>query len=451
MTERLTSALGVLVILLLALGLCPRSHWRLIRLRTVGGGLLLLLGFAVLVLKTPVRLLFAWANDGVERMLQFSHDGAEFVFGPLVDVKAFGFVFAFQVLPTIVFFSALMSAAYHVGVMPWLVRVLGRLLSRAVGVSGVESLSTVADIFVGQTEAPLVIKPYLPTLTRSELMACMTAGFATTAGGVLAAYVLMLRDHVPDIAGHLISCSVMAAPASLVIAKLMLPEERAVVAAPVLVAPAVANAEGEGAVPGDPAVPGAQPAVPRSGGAEPMPELPGQVASGLLDAITMGTSDGLRLAANVGAMLISFLALTALCDFVLGWVTSGVLAEPLSLLRVFGWVFSPLAWLMGVSHEDVSKVAGLLGQKTVMNEFVAYSNMSQKLAADPAWLTERSRLIASYALCGFANMGSIGIQIGGYASLAPMRRADLTQLGPRAMVGGLLTTCLVACVAGILT
>jgi len=430
------------VILLLAAGLCPRSHWRLIRLRTVGGGLALLVGFAVLVLKTPVRLVFAWANDGVERMLQFSHDGAEFVFGPLVDVKTFGFVFAFQVLPTIVFFSALMSAAYHVGVMPWLVRVLGRLLSRAVGVSGVESLSTVADIFVGQTEAPLVIKPYLPTLTRSELMACMTAGFATTAGGVLAAYVLMLRDHVPDIAGHLISCSVMAAPASLVIAKLMLPEERAETVTPVVLA-------GEGAGPTTRAEL-AEPVL-REGGAATTPELPGQVASGLLDAITMGTSDGLRLAANVGAMLISFLALTALFDFVLGWVTSGVLAEPLSLLRVFGWVFSPLAWLMGVSHDDVSKVAGLLGQKTVMNEFVAYSTMSQKLAADPLWLTERSRLIASYALCGFANMGSIGIQIGGYASLAPTRRADLTQLGPRAMVGGLLTTCLVACVAGILT
>jgi CNT family concentrative nucleoside transporter len=416
-TERLTSALGIVVILLLAVALCPRSHWRLIRLRTVGGGMAVLLAMALLVLKTPVRLVFAWANDGVERMLQFSHDGAEFVFGPLVDVKAFGFVFAFQVLPTIVFFSALMSAAYQVGVMPWLVRVLGSLLSRALGVSGVESLSTVADIFVGQTEAPLVIKPYLPTLTRSELMACMTAGFATTAGGVLAAYVLMLRDHVPDIAGHLISCSVMAAPGSLVIAKLMLPEER------VAVEPTP----------------------------EVLPELPGQVASGLLDAITLGTSDGLKLAANVGAMLISFLALTALFDFVLGWVSGGLLAEPLSLLRVLGWLFSPLAWLLGVSAEDVPKVAGLLGQKTVMNEFVAYSTMSQKLLADPTWLTERSRLIASYALCGFANMGSIGIQIGGYASLAPSRRGDLTQLGPRAMVGGLLTTCLVACVAGIFT
>jgi CNT family concentrative nucleoside transporter len=354
-------------------------------------------------------------------------------------------VFAFQVLPTIVFFSALMSAAYHVGVMPWLVRVLGRLLSRAVGVSGVESLSTVADIFVGQTEAPLVIKPYLPTLTRSELMACMTAGFATTAGGVLAAYVLMLRDHVPDIAGHLISCSVMAAPASLVIAKLMLPEQAAPASA--LSAGATLAAAARLDVGTASEGPGAD-ALARS---PVVPELPAQVASGLLDAITMGTSDGLRLAANVGAMLISFLALTALFDFVLGWVSSGLLAEPLSLQRILSWVFSPLAWLMGVSSQDTSKVAGLLGQKTVLNEFVAYSTMSRELGADPGWLSERSRIIASYALCGFANIGSIGIQIGGYASLAPSRRSDLTQLGPRAMVGGLLTTCLVACVAGIFT
>jgi CNT family concentrative nucleoside transporter len=441
-TERLTSALGIVVILALATALCPRSHWRRIRPRTIGGGLALTLVMAALVLKTPLRLLFAWANDGVERMLGFSHEGAAFVFGKLVDDKAFGFVFAFQVLPTIVFFSALMSAAYHVGVMPWLVRVLGRLLSRAVGVSGVESLSTVADIFVGQTEAPLVIKPYLPTLSRSELMACMTAGFATTAGGVLAAYVLMLRDFVPDIAGHLISCSVMAAPASLVIAKLMLPEDLVTTSAPVQSVPGQAAAKTTLAAGREPATQVATPSA---------PEVPDQVASGLLDAITMGTTDGLKLAANVGAMLISFLALTALFDFVLGWLSSGFLDQPLSLLRVLGWLFSPLAWLLGVSPQDVGKVAGLLGQKTVLNEFVAYSTMSRELAADPAWLSERSRVIASYALCGFANIGSIGIQIGGYASLAPSRRADLTQLGPRAMVGGLLTTCLVACVAGIFT
>jgi CNT family concentrative nucleoside transporter len=354
----------------------------------------------------------------VDRLLEFSHEGASFVFGPLADVKGFGFVFAFQVLPTIVFFSALMSIGYHIGLMPWLVQKLGRALARVVGVSAVESLSTVADIFVGQTEAPLVIKPYLSGLTASELMACMTAGFATTAGGVLAAYVLMLREQVPDIAGHLISCSVMAAPASLVVAKLMLPEDQ----------PSAVHDSTRLALSQDPAT---------------------GASTGLLDAITLGTSDGLRLAANVGAMLITFLALTALVDFTLGWLSGLVLAQPLNLVQVLSWLFWPLAWLMGVSSEDVTKVAGLLGQKTVLNEFVAYSSMSQQLAADPAWLSQRSRVIASYALCGFANFGSIGIQIGGYAALVPERRADLTRLGPRAMVAGFLTTCLVACVAGL--
>jgi CNT family concentrative nucleoside transporter len=316
-------------------------------------------------------------------------------------------------LPTIVFFAAFMAILYHVRVMPLLVRVLGRAVARTLGTSGAESFSTVADIFVGQTEAPLVIRPYVATLTQSELMACMTAGFATTAGGVLAAYVLMLRDHVPGIAGHLIACSVMSAPASLVIAKLMLPETET---------PATL-----GSTPVDP---------PRNSG-------------GLLDAVSAGTLDGLRLAANVGAMLISFLALTALVDFCLSFIGDHVLHVPLSLARILGTLFAPLAWLMGVPAADVSKVASLLGQKTVLNEFVAYSTMAQQLASDPAWLSARGRLIASYALCGFANFGSIGIQIGGYSGLAPERRADLARLGPRAMLGGLLTTCLVACVAGI--
>jgi CNT family concentrative nucleoside transporter len=309
-----------------------------------------------------------------------------------------------------------MSVLYYVGIMPLVIRSGGRLLARSLGTSGAESFSTVADIFVGQTEAPLVIRPYLPTLTRSELMACMTAGFATTAGGVLAAYVVMLRDLVPNIAGHLIACSVMCAPASLVIAKLMLPETE---------------------------VP-----VTRGAGAELAhdPRRPG----GLLEAITTGATDGLKLAVNVGAMLIAFIALTALVDFVLGRLGQALLHQPLSLERLLSWLFYPLAWLLGVSGADVPKVASLLGQKTVLNEFVAYSTMSQQLAADPAWLSERSRVIASYALCGFANFGSIGIQIGGYASLAPERRGDLASLAPRAMLGGLLTTCLVGCVAGVL-
>lgn len=414
MGERWISGLGVLVILAIAAASCPRRLRPHLRVRTIGGGLALLLVVAGLVLRTPLRGLFGWASDVVDRMLGFSREGARFVFGPLGDAtQSFGFVFAFQVLPTIVFFSALMSALYHLGVMPWVVRQLGRLLSRVLDVSGVESLSTAADIFVGQTEAPLVIRPYVERLTASEMMACMTAGFATTAGGVLAAYVLMLKSYVPDIAGHLIACSVMAAPASLVIAKLMLPEDQS---------SRVHDPE--------------RLALPRA-------------ASGLLDAVALGTSDGLRLAANVGAMLISFLALTALVDFALAQLTGLVLAEPVGLERLLGLAFAPLAWLLGVSDGDVLKVGMLLGQKTVLNEFVAYTTLARELSADPAWLSPRSRLLASYALCGFANFASVGIQIGGYASLAPARRADLARMGPRAMLAGLLTTCLVACIAGL--
>ena len=414
MQERLASVLGIVVILALSYALCPRASRSFVRLRTIGGGLVLLFVLAALVLRTPVRGLFGWASAVVDRLLEFSRAGSSFVFGALAEnSSSFGFVFAFQVLPTIIFFSALMAVAYHIGVMPFVVRQLGRFISRVLGVSAVESLSTVADIFVGQTEAPLVIRPYLPRLTRSELMACMTAGFATTAGGVLAAYVLMLQGHVPEIAGHLIACSVMSAPASLVLSKLMLPESDVVEQT-------------------DPS----RLALPRT-------------SSNIIDAITTGTVDGVRLAVNVGAMIVAFLALTALVDFCLGRVSGLVLSEPLTLQRVFGFVFAPLAWLMGVPLRDVPQVASLLGQKTVMNEFVAYSTMANELTRDPTWLTERGRLIASYALCGFANFGSIGIQVGGYASLAPDRRVDLTELGPRAMLAGLLTTCLVACVAGL--
>ncbi len=414
MTDRLTSALGAVVMLALAFAACPRDRRRRVDPRTILGGLALLVGFALVVLKTPARAFFGWANDAVERMLSFSRAGAEFVFGGLAsDTRSFGFIFAFQILPTIVFFAAFMSVLYYVGIMPFVVRQMGRAIARLLHTSGAESFSTAADVFVGQTEAPLVIRPYLPTLTLSELNACMTAGFATTAGGVLAAYVGMLGPYVPGIAGHLIACSVMCAPASLVIAKLMLPETD----------------------------------TPRTTGASAI-EIP-RSGVNLLDAIATGTTDGLRLAVNVGAMLIAFLALTALVNF--GLRAAGDAAGvALSLERILGWVFSPLAWVMGVPAEDATKVGSLLGQKTVLNEFVAYSHMSQELAKDPAWLTERARLIASYALCGFANFGSIGIQIGGYAGLAPERRGDLSRLALRAMIGGLLTTCLVACVAGVL-
>jgi len=351
----------------------------------------------------------------VGKLLDFSREGASFLFGKLVtDTESFGYVFAFHILPTIIFFAAFMSILYFIGLMPLVIRVMARGMSKMLRISGAESFSTVSDIFVGMTEAPLVIRPYLPNLTLSELMACMTAGLATTAGGVLAAYIVMLRDFVPDIAGHLIACSVMCAPASIVIAKLMLPETEE----------------------------------PQTLGKSDI-ALPKRSAN-LMDAITVGTLDGLRLAVNVGAMLIAFLALLAMLNFCFGWLGDHIFHVKLSLERICGWVFSPLAWLMGVPAQDVFKVGSLLGQKTVLNEFIAYSHMSEALKADPSWLTERGRLIASYALCGFANFGSVGITIGGYTALAPDRRPDISRLSLRAMVGGLLTTCLVATVAGLL-
>jgi concentrative nucleoside transporter, CNT family len=414
--ERLQSVLGAIAILGVAFATCPARLRHSVRWSGIAMGLVLLLLMAVLSLRPPLNGVFAYSSALVNAFLAFSNRGAAFVFGPLVTDTKIGFVFAFQVLPTVIFFAACMSALYYLGVMQLIVRGIGRVLSRWLGTSGAESFSTAADIFVGQTEAPLVIRPYIASLTRSELMACMTAGFSTTAGGVLAAYVVMLREQVPDIAAHLIACSVMCAPASLVIAKLMLPESD----------------------------------VPATQGSAPVLEKVVRKPGGLIEAITSGTADGLRLAVNVGAMLIVFLALTALVDAALGWIGRSVGIDGLSLERIFSWLFWPLAWLLGVSGEDVSKVAGLLGQKTALNEFVAYTNLSEKLRADPSWLSERSRVITSYALCGFANFSSIGIQVGGYAALAPQRRGDLAELAPRAMLAGLLTTCLVGCMAGVL-
>jgi concentrative nucleoside transporter, CNT family len=413
--ERGTSALGMFVMLGIAWAMCPRERRGHIRWRTVGVGLATLLVFSLVVLKTPAYKVFQWGDGAVKKCLEFTNAGVLFVFGDkLSSQESFGFVFAFQILPTIIFFSALMSVLYYAGIMPFVVRQTGRALARLLGTSGAESFSTAADIFVGQTEAPLTIRPYISTLTLSELHACMVAGFATTAGGVLASYVGMLSPYVENIGAHLIACSVMCAPASLVVAKLVLPERD------------VPRTSGESRID-----------VPTSG-------------SNLLDAIAAGTTDGVKLAVNVGAMLIVFVAMTAMLNFGLGWIGEHLLRTPLSLERILGWAFSPLAWAMGVPAQDVTKVGSLLGQKTVLTEFIAYKNMSETLAQDGAWLTERGRLIASYALCGFANFASIGIQIGGYSGLAPERRADLSKLALRAMVGGLLTTCLVACVAGLL-
>jgi concentrative nucleoside transporter, CNT family len=409
---RLVSALGLLALLGLAWLTCPRERRAHVRWRGIGVAVGLLITLAALLLRTPFHRVFGFANGAVDTLLSFSDAGAAFVFGKLVtDREGFGFTFAFRVLPTLLFFSALMSVGYYCRVLPWLVERGGRVLSRLVGVSGAESLSTVADIFVGQTEAPLVIRPYLPRLTESELCACMVAGFATTAGGVLAAYVAMLSSSVPGIAGHLVASSVMAAPASLAISKLMLPETSI------------------------PETSGMKVTIPRA-------------HSNLLEAISAGTSDGLKLAVNVAAMLIVFLAFTAALNAGFTWLGS-LVGINLSLERLLGWAFSPLAFALGIAPAEAERVGTLLGQKTVFNEFVAYSTMSSNLAVDPNWLSPRARLITSYALCGFANFGSIGVQIGGYASLAPERRADVARLALRAMLGGLLATCSVAATVGI--
>lgn len=412
--DNLRAVLGLVLIPALALLCCPRDLRRRVNWRTVGGAYFLLVVTAFLVLKTPLRGFFKVANDAVDGLLGFCNEGAAFLFGELARRDGAATLFAFKILPTIIFFAALFSVLYYFRVLPFIVKWMGRGLSKALGTSGAESFSTVADIFVGQTEAPLTIRPYIPTLTLSELNACMTAGFATTAGGVLAAYCGMLQGSVPEIAGHLIACSVMCAPASMIIAKLLYPES------------------------GQPKTAGmTQIEIPKS-------------SDNFLDSLAVGTTDGLKLAVNVGAMLVTFTALTYLLDAGLGWLGREFFDSALSLKMILSKLFWPVAWLLGAPSGDTENLAALLGQKTAINEFVAYMDMSASLAKDPSFLSERGRLIASYALCGFANFASIGIQIGGYSGLCPERRADFSRLALRAMFGGFLTTCLVATLAGIL-
>jgi CNT family concentrative nucleoside transporter len=429
--------------------------------RVVGWGIGLQLAFGVFVLKTSVGLrLFAFLNDVVARLLQFTDDGSRFLFGAYLDHE---FTVALRVLPTIIFFSSLMSVLYHVGLMQRLVHGVAWVMQRTLKTSGAETLSAAGNIFVGQTEAPLLVRPFVRTMTRSELMAVMTGGFATVAGGVLAAYVGMLSGYFPDIAGHLIAASVMSAPAALLIAKVMVPETE------------------------EPATAGSL-AMSR--------ERP---HANVIDAAAGGATEGLKLALNVGAMLLAFLALVAMINYGLSlpalwyneatWETvanalraSGHAlpegcaspdgAEALwqcieratasglvegdhhgwaawSLERLLGYAFWPIAFAMGVPIEDCAEVASLLGEKVVLNEFVAYLHLAQQLEGG-AGLSHRAVVIATYALCGFANLGSIAIQIGGIGAIAPERRADLARLGPRAMIAGTLAALMTACVAGLL-
>jgi CNT family concentrative nucleoside transporter len=334
--------------------------------------------------------------------------------GAPLGVARIGTIFAVVVLPTIIFVSTLTAILYHTGVMTAVVHALAWVMQKTMGTSGAETLSTAANIFVGQTEAPLLVKPFLAVATRSELMAIMVGGFANIASGVIVVYTEFLKDYIPNVGGHLAAACFISAPATLVVAKLMSPETETPVTA---------------------------------GGVRFEVERPD---ANLIDAATRGTSEGLLLAMNVGAMLIAFTALVAMLNAIFAWLC-GLFGLPgVTLEQALGYVMAPLAWLAGVPWHECREVGALLGVKTVLNEFLAYLQMSQSFARDRNYLSPRAALIATSALCGFANFASVGIQIGGISTMAPTRRHDLSRIGLVAMVGGAIASFMGACVVGVL-
>lgn len=402
--ERIVSLIGLFVMVFLSWLMSPQK--RRFPVRVVLGGMALQFAFAAFILNTAIgRATFSWLGDRIQELLAFVDAGAVFVFGADFEHH----VFAFRVLPTIIFFSAVMSVLYYYGVMQWVVQAFAVVMQRLMNTSGAESLSAAANIFVGQTEAPLVIRPYLADMTDSELMAVMTGGFATIAGGVMAAYVSM---GIP--AEHLITASVISAPAALVCAKLALPEV------------------GQPKTLGDVRLDVKHDAV------------------NVVHAAAIGASDGAKLAINVAAMIIAFLALIAMVDALVVWI-GRLMGQSWSLDQLLGIVFAPMAWLMGVEAADCYHVGTMLGKRIVANEFIAYQEMAKWMQPDSnVRISHRSQVLLTYALCGFANFGSIGIQIGGISALAPDRQADLARLGLRAMWAGMLACFMTACVAGIL-
>ena len=399
-----------------------RVDWKL-----VGIGVGLQIVVASLVLLTPWGAsVFDGLSSGFVKLLGFTTEGARFIFGDFTDPAKFGFVFAFQVLPTIIFFASFMSVLYHLGVMQKIVQGMTWVITRLMRVSGAETLSVCANAFIGQTEAPLVVKPYIAGMTTSELLTLMVGGMATIAGGVLGAYVLLLGGSDPVqqafYAKHLITASIMAAPATLVIAKILIPETQ------------------------EPLTRG-----------KVRVEVEKETAN-VIDAAAAGAADGLKLALNVGAMLLAFIALIALLNAPLIWCgeargLEAVMGRPTDLSTLLGYLLSPLAWVIGVPWQDATTVGGLIGTKVVLNEFVAYVQLGEILrgGVEGVALTDQGRLIATYALCGFANFSSIAIQIGGIGGIAPERRTDLARLGLRAVLGGSIATLMTATIAGVLT
>ena len=401
---------------MLGLAFAFSTNRRAIRIKTVAWGLGLQFAFAVFVLRVEIgRLMFEVAGGLVRKLLDNAFAGSSFVFGELGrQHSALGFYIAFQVLPTIIFIAAFFAVLYHYGIMQFIIRQAAKVMTRFMGASGAESLNVAASIFMGQTEAPLTIRPFLPELTRSELMTIMTSGMAHVSGGIMAAYILVGIDPK-----HLLTAVIMTAPGTLLISKMLVPEtEQPKTAGRVLLSEEEQKAEQE---------------------------------ENLVGAISRGTTDGLNLALNVAAMLISFIALVALLNAILGGIHNGLAHLgfswfPESLERIFGVLFAPVAWVIGVPWKDCLTIGNLLGTRMALNEVIAFTMLgAQKAALDP-----RSFTIATFALCGFANLSSIGIQIGGIGALAPNKKGELARLGVRAMLAGTMANLMSASIAGML-
>ena len=404
--ERFTGLLGLVAIVCCAyLFSSKRSA---IPKRVVIWGLVLQITFAFLVLKTPFGHLFYQVSAFVNALLNYSSEGARFVFGDKLGIKndQFGVIFAFQVLPIVIFISSLFSILYYLGVMQAFARSMAVVMQRFMGASGAESTNVAASIVMGQTEAPLTIRPFLDGLTESELFTVMVSGMAHVSGAVMAAYVLIAGVSI----AHLLTAVIMTAPATIMLSKMFIPE--------------VGEPQTRGTVRVEIEKPGVN----------------------VIDAAARGAGDGLNLALNIAGMLIAFLALIALCNGALGWVHGYVYWFPTSMQQILGWFFAPVAWLLGVRWNDCASVGNLLGTRMILNEFVAFVDLGKvKALLDP-----RSFVIATFALCGFANLSSIAIQIGGIGALAPSRKSDLARLGVKAMLVGTLANFMTACIAGVL-
>ena len=400
--------MGILgVIVLLGIAFAMSNNRSAISWKLVIWGLSLQFIFAIIILKSPIGIpFFSTIDIFIKNLLSFSDAGSDFLFksfsnniveGPLMN-------FAFRILPTLIFFSSLITVLYHLGVMQFLVKNTARIMQKTMGTSGSETLCISGNIFVGQTEAPLLVQPFVSTMTNSELTAVMIGGFATVAGGVMAMYVSMLGD-VPGIAGHLLAASIMSAPAALVVAKIIYPETEESKTKGDLVISIENNDDN------------------------------------VMEALSRGATNGMKLAANVAAMLIAFVAIIAMINALLG-------IFGFSLEQILGLIFSPLAWTMGVPWNEANLVGSLMGKKLVLTELIAYGDLSSSISNN--LLSERSVIISSYALCGFANFASIGIQLGGIGGIAPERRKDISKLGVKTMFGGALASWLTATIAGIL-